>query len=142
MVRTKVTIVRGRPSWVLLSYNFLMLCPSSDKAKMNYFLDQSDTTAILNLVYLKFSTEPVWFSCPSQGGGTFSQKEDEDESLSKTWMKASGFMNFSLMFSSLMAKISVCISLISDITVIKSRFYLEDMNSIRLWRSLQQYRVL
>lgn len=51
MVRTKVTMVSGRPSWVLLSYSFLILYPSSDETKRNYFLDQSDTTAILNLVY-------------------------------------------------------------------------------------------
>lgn len=33
MVRIKVIMISGRLSWVLLSYNFLILCPSSDEAK-------------------------------------------------------------------------------------------------------------
>lgn len=59
MVRTKVTMHSARPSWVLLSYSLLVLSPPRDEANFNYFLDQSDTTAIINLVYQKFSTETI-----------------------------------------------------------------------------------
>lgn len=88
MDRTKVMTDSARPSWVLLSYSFLVLSLPSDEANFKYFLDQSDTTAIMNLVYQKFSTETIWFLYHNQGEGTFNYKNDGAELLFKTWTKA------------------------------------------------------
>lgn len=56
MVRTRVTMDSARPTWVLLSYNILVLSPPSDDDNCRFFLDQSDTAAIINLVYQKLTT--------------------------------------------------------------------------------------
>lgn len=56
MVRTRVMMDSARPAWVLLSYSLLVLSPPSDDDNCSFFLDQSDTAAIINLVYQKLTT--------------------------------------------------------------------------------------
>lgn len=53
IVRPKVITDSARPCSVLLSYSLLVLSPPTDEANFNYFLDQPDTTAIMNSVYKK-----------------------------------------------------------------------------------------